>query len=132
MTISCSAVQLSDAVAYPVMSGETEDSQLIVAAGGQVRVGFSRSVIVINCLQLVLLPHASVIVQVLSITPVWLQPDGTISISLNSVMRSMPAVQLSLDTGVPVTAGAMPCAQSTVISAGQVTTGVLESVMVIH
>ena len=37
-------VQLSDAVAEPVMSGKTEDSQLMVAGGGQVNVGFSRSV----------------------------------------------------------------------------------------
>ena len=44
ITIEAWGVQLSDAVASPVKSGETEDSQLIVAGGGQVSVGFSKSV----------------------------------------------------------------------------------------
>jgi hypothetical protein len=37
-------VQLSRAVAVPVTAGKTDDSQLIVAGGGQVIVGFSKSV----------------------------------------------------------------------------------------
>lgn len=45
MIIDAVGVQLSDAVAEPVVAGNLEDSQLIVAGGGQVNVGFSRSVI---------------------------------------------------------------------------------------
>ncbi len=45
MTTEAVGVQLSDAVAVPVAAGNLEDSQLIVAGGGQVNVGFSRSVI---------------------------------------------------------------------------------------
>ena len=73
---------MSDAVASPVKSGETDDSQLIVAGGGQVKVGFSKSVMRIVCVQLALLPQASVTIQVLSRVPVLLHPRGTISTSV--------------------------------------------------
>ena len=96
MTMDASGVQLSDAVASPVKSGETDDSQLIVAGGGHNKVGFSKSVMCIVCVQLVLLPQASVTVQVLSSVPVLLHPRGTISISVYVTTNAAAAVQLSL------------------------------------
>jgi hypothetical protein len=108
-------VQLSDATATPVKSGETESSQLIVAGGGQFNIGFSRSVIRIVCVQLALLPQASDTRQVLLKVPVPLQPRGPTSTSWCVTCRLPVAVQLSLTTGDPVTAGCIPTEQSTVI-----------------
>ena len=78
ITSDCTGVQLSVALAAPVKSGLIEDSQLIVAGGGQKMVGFSRSVTVMIWLHVVLLPHASVTLQVLRSVTVPLQPGGTI------------------------------------------------------
>src|SRR5687768_4063349 len=105
ITSDPTGVQLSVALAAPVKSGDVEDSQLILAGGGQIKVGFSRSVMWMVCTQLVLLPHASVTFQVRWIVPVLLQPVGFVGLSVYVTIRLTTGVQLSLTMGLPVTDG---------------------------
>ena len=105
MKIDPTGVQLSVALAAPVKSGDSGVSQLIVILGGQEMVGFSRSVMVIVWLQLLLLPHASVTLHVLLSVPVPLHPSGATSTSVYVTARFPESVQLSATTGEPVTDG---------------------------
>ena len=59
-----------------------------------------------------------------------LQPSGATSTSVCVTVRLATGVQLSLTTGLPVTAGNMPAAQSTMIFAGHVIDGAIRSLMV--
>ena len=123
---------MSNALAAPVASGVRGDSQLIVIGGGQEMVGFSRSVTVMICTQLELLPHASVTFHVLRIVPVPLHPSGATSTSVRVRIRFPEGVQLSAMTGVPVTAGWIPSEQSSVIFCGQVIVGFTWSMIVMN
>ncbi len=78
-----------------------------------------------------LLPQASVTFHVLFIVPVLLHPSGATSTSVCVTVRLATGVQLSLTTGLPVTAGNIPAAQSTMIFAGQVMDGAIKSLIVI-
>lgn len=78
-----------------------------------------------------LLPQASVTFHVLCMTPVLLHPSGTISTSVRVTTRFAVGVQLSLTIGLPVTAGKIPAAQSTIILAGHVIEGFTMSLTVI-
>ena len=78
-----------------------------------------------------LLPQASVTFHVRCMTPVLLHPSGTVSTSVCVTTRFAIGVQLSLTTGLPVTAGKIPAAQSTIILAGQVIDGLIKSLIVI-
>lgn len=78
-----------------------------------------------------LLPQASVTFHVLFIVPVLVHPSGATSTSVCVTVRLATGVQLSLTTGLPVTAGNMPAAQSTIIFAGQVMEGAIRSLIVI-
>jgi hypothetical protein len=59
------SVQLSTAVADPVLDGAVSDSQFKVIFAGHVINGFVESLTVINCIQLLEFPQLSVAVHVL-------------------------------------------------------------------
>jgi len=69
--------QLSVAVALPVAFGSVEALQSTVWSGGQVMLGAVESTTLMVCVQLTVLPHASVAVQVRVMTFVFGQLPGT-------------------------------------------------------
>ncbi len=70
------AVQLSEAVAVPVVAGKVLAVQEIVTFAGQVIVGLVESVMLIIWLQVAVLPHTSVMVQV-RVTTIGQMPVAT-------------------------------------------------------
>jgi len=119
-------LQLSVAVAVPVLAGSLVALQAIVTSAGQLMTGSTVSMTVTVCTAFAVLPQLSVAVQVRMITgsPVQL-PAATLS---EKVTAGAP--QLSVPLAVPVLAGAVDAPHCTVTSAGALTLGAAESVTV--
>mgnify|MGYP003577364590 CR=1 FL=1 len=92
---------------------------------GQLITGMQELVTVTVAVQVAEFPHWSVTVKVTVVVP----QEKTVWLNVN--VRLPAGVQLSERVGVPVTAGNTPCAQSTVMLAGQLTVGTVVSIIVI-
>jgi hypothetical protein len=111
-------VQLSLAVAVPVLAGSVLSVQSTVISAGQVMDGGTVSLMVMNCVHCAVLPHESVAVHV-RIKAAGHMPPGAVS----EKSKTGEPPQLSVAVAVPVSLGVVPPVQSIVISPGHVITG---------
>src|SRR5437870_5586887 len=113
--------QLSTAVALPVTLGPVEVYSCTVVLGGQVITGGVVSAIVIFCVQLLVCPAQSVAVQVRVMIL------GQIPVTASLWLILGLGSQLSIAVALPVALGSVESLQATVVSAGQVMLGAVES-----
>ncbi len=120
-------LQLSVAVAVPVLAGNMAPSQVVVKLGGQVMMGAVLSDTRMLWVQLLLFPQASVANQVRIIV----NSCGQIPPVVASVKPIFGAVsQLSVAVGLPVPDGNVLALQSTEAFAGQDMVGAVPSITV--
>jgi hypothetical protein len=118
--------QLSAATAEPVLDGSMDSPQATWILAGQVRVGGVVSVTVMVCMQLLVLPHESVAVQVRVITRLFPHVARTLSTKTKEA-----ELQLSSAVAKPVLTGLVEAPHSTVTLAGQEIVGPVVSAIVI-
>ena len=103
-----------------MLSGDVESVHSMVMSCGQVIVGAWLSSTVMSCSQVLLLPQASVALQILEIEPPRGQAPAVVT-SLYVIVGE--ASQLSVAVAIPVLSGEVESVHSMVIDTGQVMTG---------
>ena len=103
MVILFSPLQLSVAVACPVLEGSIDSSQLIVNSIGQVSVGATSSMMVMICSHVASLPQASTAVHILVIVPALPPQSDKVPpfTSTKVIVMSSVGVQLSAAIALP-------------------------------
>ena len=95
-----SPLQLSVAVASPVLAGAISSSQEIVISAAQVITGALSSITVIVCSQVASLPQASTAVHVLIITPALPPQSANTPPSLSSKVTVISSVAVQLSAAI--------------------------------
>lgn len=112
------------AVACPVAAGSVECPHSTITSAGTRRVGAVASAIVIVWMTDVLLPQPSVAVQVRVMAPV---PPQPVRYATSVCEMDTAEPELSIAVACPVAAGPVGCPHSTVVPAGAVKVGAVES-----
>jgi hypothetical protein len=117
--VTMTAPQLSDAVPPAKSGGGTSGSHCTVTFGGHVIVGGVVSTTVMVCVQVAMLPHASVAFQVRVIVCAFPQPEAAESLKVTVGVRP----QLSVAVAIPVADGLVLAGHCSVALVGHVITG---------